>query len=395
VTPMASGAQAPQQAPAQAPLIPFSAAGHWHVEPAFTTQTPTLGAAVVNIGPLDVSAFGYLRHIVLECVGAGGTLGAGALHPDYPFNLFQSITLFDVNGAPIFGPLGGYQSLWANIVGGYVWSQDPRRNASYVGTINFTYLLRIPIEILAHNGLGSLGNQNAAAAYKVQLAINPTTALFTTAPTTAPTVTIKGWLEAWTLPSPSDMAGRPQAQIPPAHGTTQYWSVFKKQVNNGSNTILFPRVGNLIRAIIMITRNTTAQGAGDNARDSTVFPSNPQLLWDARMLYNEDQLYRLTKDYEVIENLFTQDAGVFFYPFNCGGDGTQGRSGDEQPNLWLPTVQASRLELDGTVASGTGGTMEVITNDIAPVEVVPQERYVETSATGFHPEVGVSGPAVQ
>ena len=390
----ASGRRAPQQSAPQ-PLIPFTAAAHHHVEPAFTTQTVTPGAAAVNIGPLDVSAFGYLRHIVLEVVGAGGTIGAGVLHPDYPFNLFQSITLFDVNGAPIFGPLGGYQTLWANIVGGYVWSQDPRRNPQYVSTINATFVMRIPVEILAHNALGCLGNQNAAAAYKVQLAINPSAAVYTTAPTTPATFTIKGWLEAWTLPAPADMAGRPQAQIPPAHGTTQYWSVFKRQVLNGNNTLLFPRVGNLIRAIICITRNTTAQGSGDNQRDSTVFPTNPQLVWDARMLFNEDQLYRLTKDYEVIENLNALDAGVFFYPFNFGGDGTQGRAGDEQPNLWLPTVQASRLELDGTVASGTGGSIEVVTNDIAPVEVVPQERYVETSASGFHPEVGVSGPAVQ
>lgn len=389
-----SGRRAPQQNMPQS-LIPFTAAAHHHVEPAFTTQlTGALSANVLNIGPLDVAAFGYLRHIVLEVVATGGTIGAGVLHPDYPFNLFQSITLFDVNGAPIFGPLGGYQTLWANIVGGYVWSQDPRRNPQYVATINFTVLFRVPVEILAHNGLGALGNQNAAAAYKLQLAINGTGALYTTAPTTPPTqVTIKGWLEAWTLPAPADMAGRPQAQIPPAHGTTQYWSFFKRNTVVGNNTLLLPRVGNLIRAIVMIARNATAQGTGDTARDNTVFPTQPQLVWDARMLYNEDQLYRQTRDYETVENLFTLDAGVFYYQFNFGGDGTQGRSGDEQPNLWLPTVQASRLELDGVTA--TAGAIEFITNDIAPVEVVPQERYVETSATGFHPEVGVSGPAVQ
>lgn len=387
-----SSRRAPQQAAPQT-LIPFTAAAHHHVEPAFTTQTVTPGANVASIGPLDCSAFGYLRHIVLEVTATGGTLGAGVLHPDYPFNLFSQLTLFDVNGAPIFGPLSGYETLWANIVGGYVWSQDPRRNPQYVSTINTTFLFRIPVEILAHNGLGSLGNQNAAAAYKVQLSVNPSAALYTTAPTTVPTFTIKGWLEAWTLPSPADMAGRPQAQIPPAHGTTQYWSVFKRSTVSGNNTLLLPRVGNLIRAIVCICRNNTTQGSGDNTRDSTVFPSNPQLVWDARMLYNEDQLYRQTKDYEVIENLSSLDTGVFYYPFNFGGDGTQGRSGDEQPNLWLPTVQASRLELDGTTV--TAGTIEFMTNDIAPVEVVPQERYVETSATGFHPEVGVSGPAVQ
>ncbi len=291
------------------------------------------------------------------------------------------------------GPLSGYQLLWANIVGGYAWEQDPRRNPNFVATFNFTFLLRVPVEIAHHNGLGCLANQNAAASYKLSMTVSPSTALYTTAPTAAPLVTIQGWLEAWTLPSAVDMAGRPQAQQPPAHGTTQYWSVFRRQTVNGNNTLLLPRVGNLIRILLCICRNATAQGSGDNQRADNVFPSNPQLVWDARQLYNEDQNVRITRGFEAVESLFARDAGVFWYPFNNGGPGTQGRSGDEEPNLWLPTVEATRLELDGNTA--VAGTIEFITCDVAPVEVVPSERYVETSATGFHPEVGVSGPAVQ
>ena len=57
-----------------------------------------------------------------------------------------------------------------------------------------------------------------------------------------------------------------------------------------------------------------------------------------------------------------------------------GQVGDEDPNLWVPTVQSTRLELDGTVA--TAGNIQTVTADIAPVEVQPQERYVEGSASG-------------
>jgi hypothetical protein len=49
-------------------------------------------------------------------------------------------------------------------------------------------------------------------------------------------------------------------------------------------------------------------------------------------------------------------------------------------------MQSSRLELNGVAAAA--GTLQVCTNDVAPVEVNPAERYVETSTTGFHPAAG-------
>lgn len=386
--PGVSGQHDGNAAPPQG-VVPFVAAAHEHVEPAFT-DVVTPGAAVQirgAAGPFNIPAFGFIRHIFLEVVGAGGTLGAGVLHPDYPFNLFQSITLFDVNGAPMFGPLDGYATLWANIAGGYVYAQDPRRGPGYVSTINASFVLRIPIEIYHHDGLGSLANQNAASSYQLQYIINTSTALYTTAPTTPATFTIRGWLEAWTLPNETDIAGRPQAQAPPGHGTSQYWSGSPRPVVVGQNALLLNRVGNLVRNIVVICRNNTAQGAGATVRDDTVMPDPITIQWDARVLYQESQNYARQVMFERVENLFARDAGVFIFSFDHSD---QGRSGDGPPNLWIPTVQSTRLEIDGVAA--TAGNAQIIVNDVAPVEVLPSERFVETSQTGFHPAMGV-GPA--
>lgn len=368
-----------QDAPqASYPVIPFTAAAHEHVEPAFTdTVTPSASAQIR--GPFDIPAFGYLRHIFLEVSGTGSTIGSGVLGQDYPWNLFQSITLFDVNGAPIFGPLDGYATLWANIAGGYAYEQDPRSAPAYVSTIDAVFFLRIPVEINHYDALGCLANQNAAASYKLQYIINPSTVLYTTAPTTPPTFTIRGHLEAWTLPNEVDIAGRPQAQIPPAHGTTQYWSAFNKSVVNGANTILLPRVGNLIRTIILICRDA----ASPAARQNTVFPDPVTLAWDARTLTQETARYRAQLMFERVTDMITRDTGVYVFSFSHSD---LNRSGDGPPNLWLPTVQSTRLEFQGVTTAA--GTMQIITNDVAPVEVLPSERYVETSATGFHPEIG-------
>src|SRR5213592_262941 len=92
-------------APAPAPVIAFVAAAHEHTEPMFDV-TVAAGApptAAVNLGPFDVPAYGFLRHLYIEVDMSGGTLGAGVAAADFPWNFIQSITLSDVNGAPIFG----------------------------------------------------------------------------------------------------------------------------------------------------------------------------------------------------------------------------------------------------------------------------------------------------
>src|SRR5439155_2739070 len=84
----------------------------------------------------------------------------------------------------------------------------------------------------------------------------------------------------------------------------------------------------------------------------------------------------------------SRDTGVFAIALS---NVDHGLVGDDDPTLWLPTVQSTRLELTGN--SATAGNIQVITGDVAPVEVVPQERFVETSDTGFHPAIGVANPA--
>lgn len=365
--------------------VPFTAAAHEHVEPIFDV-TVTPGAAAVNIPPIDIPSYGYGRNVLLEVTSSvNGALGGGALSADFPFNIFQSISLTDVNGAPIFGPLDGYAAFQANVVGGYAAKPDPRLSPWYQGSIVGTaFPLRVPWEISHHDGLGAVANQNSAAAYRLNLTTNPLTTLVTGGAPTAPTLRIRGFLEAWSLPNPVDLVGRPQAQSPPAHGTMQFWSFMQRDVGSGAITVPLQRMGNLIRNVVVIAR--TAAGV----RSDTVFPNPARLTWDARTLLEESQNARIQAMFERIPQLVTRDAGVFAYTFNHSSNNAVG---DDQPSLWLPTVQSSRIELQGN--NTAAGSLQIITNDIAPGEVTPSERYVETSDTGFHPEVGRTSPAIQ
>lgn len=357
-----------QPAPAM-PLLPFVASAHEHTEPAFSL-TVTPGAAVQNINPLDIPASGYFRSLFIEVAASGGVGGTGAA--DFPWNLIQSIGLQEVNGSTIMSPIDGYALYIANVVGGYAYTNDPAQAPFHVGSSpNPVFYLRVPVEIAAKDGLGALANQNAAAQYKLSLAINTLAAAFSVAPGTPPTLTIKGWLEAWTLPAPQDNRNRPQAQVPPLLGTGQYWSQTTRSVLVGSNTLGITRVGNYLRALVFIARD------GTGARNSAVFPDPFRFNWDGNMIHNASQRYMQQMFREKVNGPFTLPAGVFVLPFNHV---TTGRMGNEDPSLWLPTTDSSRLELDGN--SATAGSIQTLVNEVAPVEVNQAERYQFPNQTG-------------
>jgi hypothetical protein len=79
----------------------------------------------------------------------------------------------------------------------------------------------------------------------------------------------------------------------------------------------------------------------------------------------------------------TVPAGIFVFDFDHD---MLGKSGNGTPEQWLPTVQATRLEFFGTWSAACN--LEILTNDVAPVETSPAERYSLESDTGFEPEVG-------
>jgi hypothetical protein len=361
-------------------VVPFSAAAHEHIEPAFDV-TNTLSANSLNLGPFDVPAYGFLRSIYLLVTATGGT--GGTPTADYPWNLLSEVTLLDVNGAPIFGPLSGYQAFLTNLYGGYNFRQDPRLAPDYASAATaFTFGIRIPVEIHHNNGLGALANQNAAAAYKVRLVMNNLANLYSAAPSVNASVRIRGYLEAWSQPTPNDLGGRPQAIAPPQHGTTQYWSVFSKIFNAGDNIVLLPRVGNLIRNLLFVFRdNTGARQAFAN------LPDPLEIRWDARQLIFEPKILRRQYTAErfilhpTLGEALGVEAGVIPYTFTHD---VLGHAGDGTPELWLPTLQSTRLEFHSSSFVGTG-TVEVLTNDVAPVEIAPDARFDEGSATGFHP----------
>jgi hypothetical protein len=364
------------------PTVPFIRASAEHREPAGIDVSRVLTAADQDLGVFDIPAYGYVRRIVILVTAAGGTGGAPAvtLAEDQPFSGLKNIALTEPNGAVLSQFNSGYEMHLANKWGGYrhVVGADMKASPVHVdpGTTfaSFSWISAIPVELNLRDGLGSLPNQNAAATFKLRLTLAGTSAYGTgTFPTTLPTVRVRAYAECWDQPE-ANTAGATNQITPPAMNTTQFWSSQVYNVAAGQNTIRLTRVGNYLRNLIMIYKTTTdgtrLDAEGDWPDPLTVYLDTRPL--DIIEFQNfRHQMYERTGFGGQYGTASAQvapqndraralDNGVRVYDFMHEFDGTLGQ---ENRDLWLPTLGSTRLELQGSF--GEAGTLTVLTNDVA------------------------------
>jgi hypothetical protein len=361
------------------PVVPFLRASMEHREPCgIDVQRQLLTSGAQDLGVFDIPAYGYIRSIVLVVTGTGAT-GSPVFAEDGPFSVLQNLALTEPNGAVIVQFNSGYECYLANKWGGYAApiGADARLAPTTTtdATGNFSFVLRLPIELSGRDGLGSLPNQNAAATFKLRasLASGATAgSLYTTAPTAQPTVRVQVYLEAWDQPEVS-VAGMTNQVTPPAMNTTQFWSAQIYNVNAGAQTVRLTRVGNYLRNLIFVLRRS----AGTRPNGQTDWPDPMTLYLDARPVdiasktLWQEQMYRrsgygaraqggaLTTALAA-DTAGGLDSGVFVYDFTHEFDQTIGQ---ENRDLWLPTLGSTRLELQGSF--GNAGSLTVLTNDVA------------------------------
>lgn len=360
------GTKPANAAPAQAPIQPrrFRSGVQSHYEQFAQTPAMTPSAAATTPFTFDVPAYGYARRIWIGLTISGGVgSGTAAVYKeDAPFSWYQNLQVQDVNGAQIIAPLDGFDLYLINKYGGYLFAADAKYQPGYnQGGIggNSVFWLFFPFEIRSRDALGSLPNKNAATNYKVSGTLAATTNVFATAPApTLPTsAVVRFMLQAWWDPQETDLAGRPQAQTPPANNTLQMWSKQNSTHNSGAVTHRLTQTGYFDRNIIFIDRNATP------ARADNAFPSPAVLVYEGATWTTIPQdLWKvnLAQDYGYFaasEAANGLDNGVFV--LNLMHDfGLQ--PGDEMGMAWLPTTSATRFELQGN--STAAGTLAILTN---------------------------------
>lgn len=355
-----STGQAPTGA---APVLPrkrFTRAALEVVDFTGIDASNAIGAAPINLGPFDIPARGYLRNLLILVEATGGTGTAAVYREDAPWIALGEVALQDINGGYIFGPMSGYDLYLAHKWGGYAGFGDPTISPSYIAPTtagNFSFLLRLPVEVNSRDALGAIGNRNASATYKLRLTQSANTVIYSTNPTTPATMRVRVWSELWSQPADTDGQGRPQQTEPPAHGTTQFWSKAGGiVVPAGMFNLRVQRMGNLVREMILVFRTTAP------ARSDANYPDPMRLELESHAIIGESRAVRKHYMKERTGHA-AGDTGVFVYDFAHEFDGI---IGGELRDQYVVTSQATRLEFVGSF--GAAGTVDLLMNDVVPAQ---------------------------
>jgi len=260
VAPAQEAGQPQPQTTVEAPGGPFIRYANAGAKPQYVLTSQAFGAIITQ--PL-VAVPGYLRKFRLRFSSSSTTTSNAATvaaAADAPYSCVSFLQLKDAFGTPLLtGP--GYEMLllWPKYSGGhYSWSYcDPSNLPSWSAVAtgasasgNFTFQTALPLEFA--KGYGCISMANASLLPTLQITLAASSAVYTTAPTTVPTLEVDNYSEFYWLP---------QQQIePPGLGSTRQavLQVANPTIGSASSQqVTFPRLGGYIDTFILEMRDST------------------------------------------------------------------------------------------------------------------------------------------
>jgi hypothetical protein len=342
-------------------VVPFFYGTNQYAEK-FNATTQTLGTAQAEVNQ-NIPPGGFMRGVRLEMRAASGVIGTGAVSADGPWTALASVGVENVDGAPIQYPMSAYTHMARNLFS-RPWHGDPARRFDFSNTVNPSGSLFMQPEI--RQSAGVLANTDARSQYRLKYTFATLTQFLGTVGTaTAPAVTVTPYLESWAQPDKEDLRGYPIEETPPG---LQMTTIARHQVLNLSaagsdNTLQMSNVGNEIRLSLMIFRNSSGLRAD--------LASNP-VRWrlDNRSLgtFGVEEIYnRMADFYPFLQNGSTRPTGILAFPRFFDPGRMVGEA-------WMATNNATyQIWETQTATGGTGGNVEIVTDEVVPVGTIPME----------------------
>lgn len=371
-TPAPPAAKGGNKAPAA--LAPFRSGTQRTLSSDGYTTTCQPGASTTDLADYTPSPNNQLSGLwIVATATASGNTKTVAFTGDGPLNFFSSLTFQDANEKPIVGPFDSYTLAAINKFGGYDRLGDPRASSQYVATTgsgssggSFTVIWYLPIQAINRDGLGSLQNQSSASTFTLKLTVNTSAGIYSTAPTTVPTATIKIYEDGWWK---SSKAGA--ATTPPKAGSTQYWTRGSYNSLNGAEQFQVSQgLGYPIRQYMLLSYDTSGNTRATGDSD---FPDPFQVIFKGTSWWNvsktlwKDQMSRWYGYYSTTADTANGlENGVFLLPFNNSfGLGV----GAELPHSYLDTQQGDLNQFIGSW--GGSCKLYVVANYMAFVGAPP------------------------
>lgn len=317
-----------------------------------------------------VAAPGYARKFRIRIAATGGsgtaTVAAAA---DAPWSAVGLVTLRDAFGTPlIVGP--GYEMLYLVPKYSGQWglfgASDPKNLPSWSAMAtganasgNFTFSTVLPLEFAKAYGVISMANASLLPTLSWQMA--GSSAVYTTAPTTVPTMEIDNDVDFYWLPEGSQIE-------PPGLGTTCQWVYQNANPTIPSATaqiVTLPRLGGFLHTIILELRDST--GARLDA-----WPTRLRIYVDGVPLI-DTRFDTLTDDMQieygaVSTSMWSRDTGVI--AINRRTSMSQVSLGlFDTGEVFLSTNPGTLIQVEGTpwgTISNAPATLSAIIGQVVP-----------------------------
>jgi len=360
-------------------------------------NTTNLTAGTQSLPNYVVDADGFLSglYILSESNIVATATGVVNFSEDAPFAIYDTVELDDTNSKPIFGPMTGWDLAMVNKYGGYAHAEDPRAVAdSFTLTsgsaLAFSFVLRLPVEIVHRDALGAVPNKSSSATYalKLRLAAYAAGSVFNTVGTHTLSVRTRIQQFGWMDPQPVDIQGNPVQPTPPANSTTQVWDKQDYQgLAAGALNQNLQGLDAMIRSLIFVLRDNSAASAtaASSATSSATprhsgdlsFPDPFLLKYETSTPINrlrrvwqhmvaEDFGYGVNRGALSTEAANSRDLGVYpeFYTRDFGL-----KPGGESRYGYLPANAGTTFKISGTIGAALGTApyrLTVLANKIAP-----------------------------
>lgn len=378
----AAPGKAPAGKPAQVMLKPFKV-GVQVIDDEPYDVTVTLNTGTQSLTPqYEVPSTGFLNEIYLlvenavtssTATATSTSTGVGVLAADGPYNVIDTIIFTDTNNAEILGPIGGWDLYVINKFGGYCFDDEREDNTDvFTSTTNatasssaagsFGFFLRIPVELVPRDALGSLPNKSASTPFKVKITAAAISTVYANSATVGGACRFRMTPGSYWEPTATDGSGNPVANQPPGVNTTQYWNKTDYTVAAGSfSTLLTNSVGFPVRNLIFCLRDSNlsrSQGESDwpdpfkLQLQSNIIVDRIKKIWKAKI--TEDWGYKAAGD-----AAGQKDNGVYPLSF-CKDFGP--KPGWETRRAYLRTTDGMRLQAKGTIGGSGTHTLTAYTN---------------------------------
>jgi hypothetical protein len=246
---------------------------------------------------------------------------------------------------------------------------------------SFSFRLFIPVEIDQTSGFTSIPNLAANKSYQVNIQLAASSAVYSTAPTTAGTYTITVINHYWSQPAAMNAVGVPQQIAPVGVGSINLTQNQSIPVTSGDRIVQISNVGNVIHKLIFTLRKSdgTRTGSDWGATNQLILNNDTLFYWTTPSSSTNKNTWAsyITDVYgygdavngtapgttSTIDSANGLDTGVYALNFgDINGNGQTACSRDQ----FLPTLDSTLLQLRSTSFGANASTLEVISMAVKP-----------------------------